>query len=153
MARCVRHRSYGEPTVVLLVQPERDDRDTYAEYLSHMGLAPLCVQEATDALRLAARVDEASVVDRAADARSSSICEVRPHVEDQGAADQREADTRRHARDQYRERTNPADDERSTPCDTPRTLAAMRGLRAGPAPAPADVECTLGAYQCGVVGP
>src|SRR5262245_15125195 len=57
MARCVRERSRGEPTVVLLVQPERDDRDTYAEYLSHMGVQPLCVQGATDALRLASRVD------------------------------------------------------------------------------------------------
>src|SRR5262245_17983766 len=57
MARCVRHRSYGGPTVVLLVQPERDDRDMYAEYLSHMGLTPLCVQAATDALRLATRAD------------------------------------------------------------------------------------------------
>src|SRR5262245_11688566 len=55
MARCVRHRSCAGPTVVLLVQPERDDRDMYAEYLSHMGLTPLCVQDATDALRLATR--------------------------------------------------------------------------------------------------
>jgi two-component system, cell cycle response regulator DivK len=46
-----------KPTVVLLVQPERDDRDLYAEYLSHMGLTPLCVQEATDALRLVSRAD------------------------------------------------------------------------------------------------
>jgi len=29
----------------------------YAEYLSQMGLMPLCVQEATDALRLASRAD------------------------------------------------------------------------------------------------
>jgi two-component system, cell cycle response regulator DivK len=29
----------------------------YAEYLSHMGLTALCVQDATDALRLAARAD------------------------------------------------------------------------------------------------
>ena len=57
MARCVRHRSCAGPTVVLLVQPERDDRDMYAEYLSHMGLTLLCVQDATDALRLAARAD------------------------------------------------------------------------------------------------
>src|SRR5262245_66446209 len=55
MARCVRHRSCAGPTVVLLVQPQRDDRDMYAEYLSHMGLTLLCVQDATDALRLAAR--------------------------------------------------------------------------------------------------
>src|SRR5262245_23178931 len=35
MPRCVRHRSCAGPTVVLLVQPERDDRDLYAENLSH----------------------------------------------------------------------------------------------------------------------
>src|SRR5262245_16701925 len=57
MARCVRQRSCAGSTVVLLVQPERDDRDMYAEYLSHMGLTPLCVQDATDALRLASRAD------------------------------------------------------------------------------------------------
>src|SRR4029450_3086065 len=57
MAQCVRQRSCGGATVVLLVQPERDDRDMYAEYLSHVGLVPLCVQEATDALRLASRAD------------------------------------------------------------------------------------------------
>jgi len=42
---------------VLLVQPERDDRDMYAEYLSHMGLTPICVQDADAALRLACRAD------------------------------------------------------------------------------------------------
>src|SRR4030095_9667463 len=57
MIRCVRQRSCAVRTVVLLVQPERDDRDMYAEYLSHKGLTPLCVQDATDALRLAARAD------------------------------------------------------------------------------------------------
>src|SRR5262245_6770886 len=57
MGRCVRQRSSAGPTVVLLVQPERDDRDMYAEYLSHKGLTALCVQEATDALRLASRAD------------------------------------------------------------------------------------------------
>jgi two-component system, cell cycle response regulator DivK len=41
----------------LLVQPERDDRDMYAEHLSHVGLTPLCVQEADIALRLACRAD------------------------------------------------------------------------------------------------
>ena len=41
----------------MLVQPERDDREMYAEYLSHMGLTPLCVQEADAALRLARRAD------------------------------------------------------------------------------------------------
>src|SRR5262245_33295011 len=57
MAQCVRQRSRAGSTVVLLVQPERDDRDMYAGYLSHMGLTPLCVQDATDALRLASRAD------------------------------------------------------------------------------------------------
>src|SRR5262245_23185920 len=57
MARCVRLRSCVEPTVVLLVQPERDDRDMYAEYLSYKGRMPVCVQEATDALRLASKAD------------------------------------------------------------------------------------------------
>ena len=41
----------------MLVQPERDDREMYAEYLTHMGLTPLCVQEADAALRLARRAD------------------------------------------------------------------------------------------------
>src|SRR5258708_39312350 len=44
-------------TVVLLVQPERDDRNMYAEYLSHMGLTPICVPDADAALRLACRAD------------------------------------------------------------------------------------------------
>ena len=57
MARYGRQRSCAGPTVVLLVQPKRDDRDMYAEYLSHMGLTPMCVQEATDALRLASTAD------------------------------------------------------------------------------------------------
>jgi len=57
MARCLRQPSCVKPPVVLLVQPERDDRDMYAEYLSHAGLTPVCVQEATDALRLASRAD------------------------------------------------------------------------------------------------
>ena len=57
MAPYLRNVSCAGPAVVLLVQPERDDRDIYAEYLSHMGLMPLCVQEATDALRLASRAD------------------------------------------------------------------------------------------------
>jgi CheY-like chemotaxis protein len=43
--------------VVLLAQPERDDRDMYAEYLSHMGLTPICVQDADSALRPACRAD------------------------------------------------------------------------------------------------
>ena len=43
--------------VVLLVQPERDDRDMYEEYLSQNGLTPICAQEALAALKLANRVD------------------------------------------------------------------------------------------------
>jgi two-component system, cell cycle response regulator DivK len=42
---------------VLLVQPERDDREMYCEYLSRRGLSPLPVANATDALMLAAKVD------------------------------------------------------------------------------------------------
>src|SRR5262252_3379787 len=57
MARSLRNVSCAGPAVVLLVIPERDDRDMYAEYLSHVGLTPLCVQEASDALRLASRAD------------------------------------------------------------------------------------------------
>jgi two-component system cell cycle response regulator DivK len=53
----VRRSSFATGAVVLLVQPERDDREMYAEYLSHMGLTPLCVQEAHAALRLASRAD------------------------------------------------------------------------------------------------
>jgi len=43
--------------VVLLVQPERDDRDMYAEYLSRRGLTPICVQEGLLALKLAHDAD------------------------------------------------------------------------------------------------
>src|SRR6266850_5418817 len=50
-------RCSDRAAVVLLVQPERDDRDMYAEYLSHMGLKPICVQDADAALRLACRAD------------------------------------------------------------------------------------------------
>jgi hypothetical protein len=42
---------------VVLAQPERDDRDMYAEYLSHMGLRPVCVQNAQDAIRIAPKAD------------------------------------------------------------------------------------------------
>ena len=51
-------RSACQPSpVVLLVQPERDDRDMYEEYLSRKGLRPICVQEALIAQRLAGGVD------------------------------------------------------------------------------------------------
>jgi two-component system, cell cycle response regulator DivK len=53
----IRRSSLATGAVVLLVQSERDDREMYAEYLSYMGLTPLCVQEADAALRLARRAD------------------------------------------------------------------------------------------------
>jgi len=43
--------------VILLVHPERDDRDTYADFLSYFGLTPLCAQEGPEALRLAPGAD------------------------------------------------------------------------------------------------
>src|ERR1700730_495390 len=57
MTMCASPSSRDRADVVLLVQPERDDRDMYAEYLSHMGLTPTCVQDADAALRLACRAD------------------------------------------------------------------------------------------------
>ena len=44
-------------SVVLLVHSERDDRDTYGEYVRQAGFTPCCVREAVEALRLAPRVD------------------------------------------------------------------------------------------------
>lgn len=43
--------------IVLLVQPERDDRDMYVEALRHHRFRPLPMSTATDALTVAARVD------------------------------------------------------------------------------------------------
>jgi CheY-like chemotaxis protein len=43
--------------VVLLVQPERDDREMYAEFLRHAGLTPMVVSGATSALTLALDAD------------------------------------------------------------------------------------------------
>jgi len=58
MTTCwIRGSSGARGALVLLVQPEHDDREMYAEYLSHMGLNPLCVREADAALRLSARAD------------------------------------------------------------------------------------------------
>src|SRR5580765_6939545 len=58
MTTCwIRRSSGARGALVLLVQPEHDDRGMYAEYLSHMGLNPLCVREADAALRLAAQAD------------------------------------------------------------------------------------------------
>ena len=42
---------------MVLAQPECDDRDMYAEYLSYMGLWPACVQCAQDTIRLAPKAD------------------------------------------------------------------------------------------------
>jgi CheY-like chemotaxis protein len=38
---------------VLLVQPERDDRDMYVECLHHVGMTPIIVSDAASALALA----------------------------------------------------------------------------------------------------
>lgn len=43
--------------VVLLVQPERDDRDMYVEFLRHVGLTPITVSTATEGLRIAGHAD------------------------------------------------------------------------------------------------
>ena len=43
--------------VVLLVQPEQDDRDMYVEFLRYAGLTPLPVSTAKEGLRLARRAD------------------------------------------------------------------------------------------------
>jgi len=57
--------AYGErhmssrttPVIVLLVQPERDDRDMYAEFLRYHGVMPLAVSSAPEALTVATRAD------------------------------------------------------------------------------------------------
>jgi CheY-like chemotaxis protein len=43
--------------VVLLVQPERDDRQMYAEFLRHAGMTPIVVSNALSALPLARDAD------------------------------------------------------------------------------------------------
>lgn len=43
--------------VVLLVQPERDDRDMYVEFLRHGGLTPVAVSTAAEGLGLARHAD------------------------------------------------------------------------------------------------
>jgi len=43
--------------VILLVQPERDDREMYTEFLRERGLVPIPVSAATDALTIAATAD------------------------------------------------------------------------------------------------
>jgi CheY-like chemotaxis protein len=42
--------------IVLLLQPERDDRDMYAEFLRYEGFTPLPLSMANDGLRVASRV-------------------------------------------------------------------------------------------------
>ena len=57
MATHQTRRTQAPNAVVVLAQPERDDRDMYAEYMSHMGLRPVCVQNAQDAIRIAPKAD------------------------------------------------------------------------------------------------
>jgi len=52
-----RERCWHSGPVVLLVHPERDDRDMDEEYLSRRGLTPICVQEGLLALMLARGAD------------------------------------------------------------------------------------------------
>jgi two-component system cell cycle response regulator DivK len=52
----LRARSSDVP-IVLLVQPERDDRDMYAEALRYHGVRPVLMSTAEDALTVAGRVD------------------------------------------------------------------------------------------------
>ena len=49
--------SMTRSAVVLLVQPERDDRGMYAEFLEQRGLQPVCRATVADALPLARQVD------------------------------------------------------------------------------------------------
>jgi two-component system, cell cycle response regulator DivK len=44
-------------TLVLLVQPNDDSLEMYAEFLSHSGLVPIPVSSAVDALAVAAKAD------------------------------------------------------------------------------------------------
>jgi CheY-like chemotaxis protein len=43
--------------LILLVQPERDDRDMYVEFLGHVGFTPTAVSTAVEALRIVWFVD------------------------------------------------------------------------------------------------
>jgi CheY-like chemotaxis protein len=43
--------------VVLLLQPEQDDRTMYLEFFDHEGISTLCAKDATHALSLAAKAD------------------------------------------------------------------------------------------------
>src|SRR5262245_4242440 len=80
-------------------------------------------------------------------ATSSSICDVWPHVEDEGGADQREAETRRRERDHRRGREYCQDDERSPPRDTPHPLGYERGVCAGQNLALEDVVGNVDAHE------
>jgi CheY-like chemotaxis protein len=57
MATRQTRRTRATDALVVLSQPERDDRDMYAEYLWHMGLRSVCVQHALDAIRIAGEAD------------------------------------------------------------------------------------------------
>src|SRR5436190_4487507 len=90
-------------------------------------------------------------------ATSSSICETSPshtttthlwpHVEDEGAADQNEAEARRDERHQHRTREDRQDRERSAPRHAPRTQGHLRGLRASQDFALEDVVGNVNAYE------
>jgi CheY-like chemotaxis protein len=43
--------------LALLVQPEKDDREMYAEFLDHEGLATICVSSARQAMTIAPYAD------------------------------------------------------------------------------------------------
>jgi two-component system cell cycle response regulator DivK len=49
--------SSEHPALVLLVQPERDDRDMYAEFLRRHGYAAVAVSTAAEALTIGPRAD------------------------------------------------------------------------------------------------
>jgi CheY-like chemotaxis protein len=50
-------KSITASAVVLLLQPQRDDREMYAEFLRFVGLTPVVLSDATRALSLARHVD------------------------------------------------------------------------------------------------
>lgn len=46
-----------DAAVVLLVEPDADDRDMYREFLDHRGFAPVAIANASSALALAPKAD------------------------------------------------------------------------------------------------
>jgi two-component system cell cycle response regulator DivK len=46
-----------QEAITLLVQPDRDDREMYAEFFHHQGLAAICVSNATLAMTIAPFAD------------------------------------------------------------------------------------------------